>query len=110
ALGEVTAPKIAAAHVNADGHVGRPVRDRLVDRLDVELDERIGIAAGSSDLFADYGIAQHRDRDLVELDVAASGGGERGDLLGIGFCEIGEERGCVRIDPGRTKVGAAVEV
>src|SRR5262249_35219337 len=65
AVSEVTAFEIAAAHVHADHHVARAGRDRGVERIDVALDQRGGIAAGGRDALADTAIAQQRNRDLV---------------------------------------------
>ena len=78
---QIVALEIAAAHVHAEHHVGRRARDRVVDGLDVEIDQPVGLSARGFDLLADRGIAQQRDRDLVELDVAAAGLDQPGDLL-----------------------------
>ena len=91
ALGEIVAPEIAAAHVDADDDVGRAGRDRAVDGIDIALDQRVGIAARARDPVADRGIAEQRNGDLVDLQVAAAGLHQVGDLLREHGDEIGEE-------------------
>ena len=70
---EIMALEIAAAHMNADDDIGRAIGDRLVDAVDIEIDQRVRIAADSRDLRRGCRIAQQGDGDLVELDIAAAG-------------------------------------
>ena len=96
--------------MDADDDVGRAARDRAVDGVDVALDQRVGIAARARNLVADRGIAEQRDRDLVDLQVAAAGLHQVGDLLREHGDEIGEEALGIGIGAARGEVGEPQEV
>src|SRR6478736_3877330 len=78
---EIVTLEITAAHMHADGHLRWAFGDGVVDALDIEIDERVRIAARTLDLVADCRIAQKRDGDFVELHIPATGLGELGNLL-----------------------------
>ena len=64
----------AAAHVDADHHIGRQVLYRRIDRLDAKIDERLGVRSERPGFFARHRIAKI-GRDLVRLHVLAARGG-----------------------------------
>ena len=109
-LPEIVAAEVAPAHVHADHDVGRACGDGLVDAFDVKSDQPVRVGAGGRHALANRRIAQERDRDLVELDVAAAGLRQVRDLLGKDRGKIGEERVHVRIDATVGEVRAAVEM
>src|SRR6516164_8120804 len=88
---KIASAEIAAAHMHADRNLRGTARQRAVEALDIRIDQRIGIAAGGLDLGSDRGITQERDRDLVELDIAAAGADKIGDFLPIECSKIIEE-------------------
>ena len=79
-------------------------------RPKVAVDQTLGVLALDAQALAHVGVAQHRERHFVELEVAGAARGEVGDLLAIDGDQIGEELLGVgigaRVDPG----GAAPEV
>src|SRR5262249_61770836 len=83
---------------------------RAVGRIDVAVDQVVGVATAGGDLVAEITIAEQRNGDLVELDVAAAGLHEIGDLLREHGGEIGEE--CLRVGIGGAvgEIGEAQEV
>ena len=81
-----------------------------VDRLDIEIDELVRVLARGLDLGADGRIAQHGDRHLVELHVAAAGLRQIRDLLAVDLGEIGKEGARIGIDGRIGKIGAAIEM
>src|SRR5690606_30465105 len=81
ALGEPTALRVAAAQVNADGHVVRPAGDRIVDQPRVRARQRVDVLAALARAFAHLLVAEVREIRVVDLQVAASGRGEIRDLL-----------------------------
>jgi hypothetical protein len=88
---EIAAAEVAAAHVDADNHVGRGVGHAVIDGLDIEVDKPVGVLSRARDLLADSRVAQHGDSDLVELDVAAAGLGQVGYFLPVDGGKVGEE-------------------
>src|SRR5215216_383974 len=102
--------EIAAAHMHADRDLGRASDERLVDRIDIKADERVGLAAGAFDLVADRRVAQKRDCHLVDLHVATSGAGELSDLLAEDEAQVGEEFLSIGVSAAVGKIGAAVEM
>ena len=102
--------EIAAAHVHAEDHVVRRALDHVVDVLDVATDQAVRLLARGFDLLTDRGIAQQRDRDLVELDVAAAGLDQSRDLLAEDPRQVGEESFDVRVGVAAREIGAAVEM
>src|SRR5215831_7130724 len=83
---------VAAAQMHGDGHVGGDVRHRGIDEIAVDLTELFRIVAAILHLLAIVLVAQHRDEDLVELQIAAAGVGEGAHRLAIGLAEVVEER------------------
>ena len=69
AIGEVTPPEVAAAHVDADDDLAGTASERAIDRIGVALDQRIGVAARGRNPIADRRIAQQCTSDLVDLQV-----------------------------------------
>jgi len=59
---------------------------------------------------ADGGVAQHGDRDLIKLNIAAASVGEIGDLLPVDGGEVSKEEFRIRIDLWVGEIRAAVEV
>ncbi len=86
---------------------GRP-RD-AVDQTDVARDQRVRIVAAGAHRVAERLVAEHRLRDLVELDVAPAGGGERRELRDVDLDDVAEERLDVGVD-GRIDAGIAARV
>jgi hypothetical protein len=80
---KIVTPEIIAAHMHADHDAFGRRCHRIVDALDVEIDQHIRLLADRLDLLPDRGVAQQRDRNLVELNVAAAGIGEVRNLVAI---------------------------
>jgi len=105
AIGEMAAPKVAAAHVDADDHVVGTCTDCSIHRMDVPLDQRIGIAAGAHNSVADRRIAQQRTRDLVDLNVLAARRQQICDFLAKDAYEIGEKPVDISVGGAVGKIG-----
>src|SRR5262249_52933689 len=103
-------PEVAAAHMDADDDIVRTGRDRVIDGIDIALDQRIGIATGARNLVADRAIAQQRNGDLVDLQVATARLRQVRDLLLKHADEIGEKAINVGIGRAIGEVGKAQEV
>ena len=69
---------------------GRPF-ERLVDQRRVGARQLVGIVATVDRALAHAGVAQVGEVGVVELDVAAPGGVEGGDLVAVDLGEIVEE-------------------
>jgi hypothetical protein len=110
AFRQIVAAEIAPAHVDADQHIHGHTRNGIVDRLDIEIDELVGVLARGLHFGADGRIAQHGDRHLVELHVAAACPREIRDLLTVDLCEVGKEGARIRIDGRVGKIGAAIKM
>src|SRR5262245_24297586 len=91
AVCEVATPEVAAAHVDADDDLPGTPSERAIDRIDVVLDQRIGIAACDRNPVADRRIAHQRTSDLVDLQVPTARRDQLCDLLLKHADEIGEE-------------------
>ena len=81
---------VASAHMHGDGHIVGNVGHRRVDEGAVELGKPFRVVATVGHLLAVFGIAQHGDKHLVELQIAAAGIGERPHRLAVGLAEIVE--------------------
>src|SRR6185503_911249 len=89
---------VAAAQMHGDAHVGRNVRHRRVDEIAVERPERVRIVAARRHLRAVFFVAQHGDKHLVELQIAAAGVGEGAHGFLVGLAEVVEHLVELRID------------
>ena len=107
ALGQIFALEIAAAHMHADRHRRRCRRDRVAERLDIEAGQPRRIVAVGGHPLAHDRVAQHGQRDFVELNIAAAGGGQRGDLGAIDRGKIAKEFFRTVIDAGDRIAAAA---
>ena len=96
--------------MDAEDHVRRRAGQGCVQGLDIEIDQPVGFGAGLLDLRPNGGIAQKRQRYLVELNVTAAGVGKRGDLLSIDADEVGEEALGRGVGGRVGKIRAAIEV
>src|SRR5262245_14290587 len=67
--------------MHADGHVLRTVLDRLIDGVDVQIDQLVRVLAAPAYDTSVRGVAPHRQRYFVELDVTTPAGSEVGNLL-----------------------------
>jgi hypothetical protein len=72
-------------------HVARHLRDRVIEHLGVGLRQFIGVLAEVARLIAQRGVAQIGKVDFVDLDEAAAGGREVGDLFAIDARDVGIE-------------------
>ena len=72
--------------------------NRHIDQVAIDGAARLRIVAAIRHLPAIVGIAQHRDEDLVELQVTAAGIGESAHRLFVSLPEIVEEVVELRID------------
>ena len=104
AFRQIVALEIATAHVDSNTGLGRTRRDAGVEGIDVAVDQRLRIAARARHLRADGRIAEERDRNLIDLYVAAARRDEVSDLLLEYRHQIGEEA----IDVGIRAVGGKI--
>ena len=70
----------------------------------------VGRASSGFDLGADCRVAQQRDRDLVELHVAAADRAERGDFRAKRHREVGEECVDVLVCGRRGEIAATIKM
>ncbi len=88
---------------------GRPA-DGFIDRVDVEIDQAIGVLPVAFHLLAHRWIAEHGQRHLVELHVSRAGIRQLGDLLAIDAGEVDEEVAQAVVEASVGIARAAVEV
>src|SRR5215471_16249011 len=69
---EIMPFEVAAAHVHAHHGIRRSSGNRIIESVDVESYELVGILPDSFHHFADGRIAQQRNGHLVELNVLTS--------------------------------------
>ncbi len=81
ALGVPLAAAVAAAQMHADPHAGRRVLEHAVGDRDVLVDQRAPVVAARLQPLLHVGIAELGEGGLVDLDIAAAGGGKRVQLL-----------------------------
>ena len=86
--------------MHRDLHVVRYVGDRRVDEAAVQAQQRSGIVAALEHLAPIFFVAEHRDEDFVELQVAATGVGERIDRFAVRPAEVDKKGVEVGIDVG----------
>lgn len=92
ALREPPRPVVAAADVDADGHVGGPAGYGGVDERGVPAGQGVGVAAVAPlGLGAHLGVAEVGEVGVVELHEAAARGVQVGELLLEHAREVGEE-------------------
>ena len=96
--------------MHGDGHVGRDVGDRRVDHAGIDVRQRRRILAARGDLAAERGIAQIRQIDLVELQVAATGIGEGAHHLAVRLAEVAIKIPHRRIDCFRHGIAAVAKM
>src|SRR6478736_4621628 len=84
--------------MDADGHVWRPFLYRLVDRLNIVVDQLLRILAAPPYDLAVLRIAKYRNRHFVHLQVGAAPSSEIGDLFTHDTGEIRKEHLSIRID------------
>jgi hypothetical protein len=85
--------------MDADSHIGRSIYDRVVDRIDVKINELAGIVAPRSHDFHVFWIANHGQRHLVHLQIGAATRTEIGDLFAHDPGEIVHEFLAIAISP-----------
>src|SRR6516165_5816603 len=83
---------VTAADVQADRHIPRPLGDRLIEQLDVFVDQLLGLVAPALRFRPALGIAKECEGHVIELQITAAGIGQVGDFALIGEGEILEER------------------
>src|SRR5262249_16354589 len=110
AVCQVATPEVAAAHVDADYDLIGTPGERAINRINVALDQRIGIAARDRNPVADRGIAQQRTSDLVDLQVPTARRDQLCDLLLKHADEIGEELIDIAVGSAVRKVGKPQKV
>ena len=96
--------------MDADGHVLRPVADRIVDQPAIEADERVRIVAARLGSGANVGIAEIGKIGVVELQVAQAARRKIGDLGAIGGGQIVVEILKARIDRLADRLAPAAEM
>ena len=110
ALGDPRALEVAATQMHRNHHVFRPLADRVVDELAVEMDERVGIVAARFCPLADFGIAEVSKVGVVELQIAAAARCEVVDFGAIGGGEIVVEIFEPGIDARADRLAPAAEM
>src|SRR6516162_6063386 len=68
---------VPAAQMDADSHIGRSIYDRVVDRIDIKVNELVGIVAPRADNVHVLWVANHGLRHLVHLKRGTSAGSKR---------------------------------
>lgn len=91
ALGEPLRAVVAAAQVDANGHVLGALLDGLVDQGGVLAGQDVGVAMALLSLGAHARVAQVGQVGVVELDHADAGGVQVGELLLVDAGEVVEE-------------------
>src|SRR6516165_4453442 len=86
--------------MHGDAHIGGNIGYRRVDEIAIKLCELLWIVAVTRLRLAIIRVAQHRDKDLVELEVAAAGIGKGAHRLAISGAEVGEEVIEIGVDAG----------
>ncbi len=109
-LPQIMALEVAAAHMDPDHDLRWARGSGVIDAVDIEIDEPIGLAAGALDLAADRRVAQQGDGDLIELNVTTSCRCEVPHLRREYGAKIRGKFCCIRIDAAIGKIGAAIEV
>ena len=84
--------------MHADRRIGTALRDAGVDALHEAREQDVGIVALRADLRAHLLVDEVRRDRIVDLDVAAAGRFERGDLPLVDAGDVGIERFEVGID------------
>src|SRR6267378_689130 len=102
--------EIAAADMRGDGHVGRPLGDRIVDHTGIDFLQAIGIVAVLARLLQFILRAEIGPHGVIELQIAAAGVVERLHRLAIGLCEVLEENVEIGIHLFRDRPAAAAEM
>src|SRR6516225_1900292 len=72
---------VPAAQMDADSHIGRSIYDRVVDRIDVKVNELVRIVAARADNFHVLWVANHGQRHFVHLQIGATTRSEIGDFF-----------------------------
>jgi len=96
--------------MHAENHVGGRFRNCLVQAFDLKIDEAIRVLSGIFNALANGRIAQQRQRNFVELNVAAARRRERSDFLTKDAGEVGEKALNIAVGRGVGKIRAAVKV
>src|ERR1700730_18081064 len=91
AFREIASFEIAAADVNACGHVRRPPGHRLIGGVDVKVDELVGLPASAHGPLAQPRVAQHRDWNVFWWPVGAAIVAQAENFLPEYQRQIGEE-------------------
>ena len=110
ALRDPRALEIAAAEMDADGHVGGLVSNRIVDEPAIEPRQRVRVVAARFRSGANVGIAEISEIGVVELQIAQAAAGEIGDFRAIGGGEIVVESLELRIDMIADRLAPAAEM
>ena len=110
ALRHPGALEIAAAEMDAHGHIGRPIADRIVDQPAIEADERVRVVAARLGSGANVRVAEIRKIGVVELQVAQAARRKIGDLGAISGGQIVVEILKARIDRLADRLAPAAEV
>src|SRR6516165_3011602 len=110
AIREVATPEVATAHVDADDDFPGTPSKRAIYRIDVALDQCIGIAARARNPVTDRRITQQRTGDLVDLQVLAARRNQFCDLLPKHADEVGEEPIDIAIGGAVRKIGKPQKV
>ena len=84
-------PEVAAAQMHTDRHVRGDVGDCLVDHVGIDHGQPPRVIATAPQECALLRIAQQREIDLVELEIAAAGIREGAHCLAVRLTEIVEE-------------------
>ena len=73
-------------------HIGWTPGECGVDRPDIGRHQSVGIFAAGPDRLSNASVAEHRQRHLVQLNVAGTHPTELRDLLAVHLREIREQR------------------
>ena len=89
---------VPAAEMHCESQPGRPLADRVVEEIHVAGHESIRVVTSSAEGLAVIRIAEKRERDRVELNVARVPIGEVFQLFAVDARDIAEELVQVRVD------------
>ena len=102
--------RVAAAQMDGEIGVGPPRADTLVEQRDIGPEQVVRVFAERAHALAQVVVEEIGQDRIVDLDIAAAGGLQRGDLLPVDGRDIGPESVHLRIGLAAHRRAPAVEM